>query len=200
MYTSDNRKVMAAPYLLSRISHHFPPSPPHTPSPAHHHPIPPCLLLSLSPPSISFLSLLHTYSVNKQVHGVCPVGSLEGMGGDSLWKGPSPSSVPGLSERQSLLLAVPRALPRQPPRPWNVCASPALFEVAWVLLTVAFSANSRAVRGSVPRGDEESSISGLSADRWICKHSHLVWDLVYFFQSLTEHISCKKFKWPWSIM
>ena len=35
-----------------------------------------CLLLPFS-----FLSLLHTYSLNKQVCGVCPVGSLAGMGG-----------------------------------------------------------------------------------------------------------------------
>ena len=59
MYTSDNRKVMAAPYLLSRIWVSFPVFPPFssfspvtTPSPAHHHPVPPCLLLSLSPPSL----------------------------------------------------------------------------------------------------------------------------------------------------
>lgn len=157
MCTPDDHKVMAAPYLPSGVWVSFPvfplspscPSPLTTPPPS---PPPNPSLSSLSVSSFPFLPLPSSHVFTQQT-GVWSLscGVTGRSGRDSLWKGPPPSSVlPGLSERQSLLLAVPRALPRQPPGPWNVCASPALFEVGRVLAYSCFFCKSGALRGSVP--------------------------------------------------
>ena len=152
----------------------------------------------LSP--FSFLSLLHMYSLNKRVCGVCPVGSLAGVGGTASEKDLPPALWGQVWVRGSpcFWLCPEHSLANRPGP--ETCALPWLsLRFPRCSLAAAFSANSGALRGSVPRGDAESCISGLPPDRWICKHSHLVWDLVYFLQSLTEHVTCKKSKWPRSI-
>lgn len=208
MCTSDDHKVMAAPYLSSGVWVSFPVFPPSSscPSPPHH-PLPcplppkPSLLSSLSvssfpSPSSPFFTRIH--STNKCVESVL-WGHWQEWEGQPL-KRTSPQLCAGRSEWEAVLASgcaqsTPSPATRTLKRalPWLSLRFPGC------LLAAAFSANSGALRGSAPRGDAESSVGGLPPDRWICEHSHLLWDLLYFLQSLTEHVTCEKSKWPRSI-